>query len=83
MKFVVEYNFIMKLKTLLLSIIFISTTIYADLDDAVKLDEQGKAREGKLELVRIVNNAGAGDAKSQFEFGTMWATEGFWWRDRL
>jgi FOG: TPR repeat, SEL1 subfamily len=59
-----------------------SVAAYADLDKAVELAEQGKANEGKLELIKIVKAADAGDAKAQLEFGIMWATEGYWlWQD--
>jgi len=58
------------------------TSAYADLDKAVELAEQGKVNEGKLELIKIVKAADAGDAKAQLEFGIMWATEGYWlWQD--
>jgi len=65
----------------LISLLF-SVAAYADLDKAVELAEQGKANEGKLELIKIVKAADAGDAKAQLEFGIMWATEGYWlWQD--
>ncbi len=65
----------------MISLLF-SVAAYADLDKAVELAEQGKANEGKLELIKIVKAADAGDAKAQLEFGIMWATEGYWlWQD--
>ena len=71
----------MKLKTLLLSFLII-TPVFADLDKAIGLAEQGKTKEAKLELIKVVKAADAGDAKSQFEFGSMWDTEGLWlWKD--
>ena len=57
----------MKIKTLLLSLLLI-TPAYADLDKAVELAEQGKVKEGRLELIKIVKAADAGDPKSQMEF---------------
>jgi TPR repeat protein len=72
---------VVKLKSLLLFLFFV-TSAYADLDKAVELAEQGKVNEGKLELIKIVKAADAGDAKAQLEFGIMWATEGYWlWQD--
>ena len=57
------------------------TPAYADLDKAVELAEQGKVREGQLELIKIVKAADAGDPKSQLEFGLMWDL-GYWlWQD--
>jgi len=73
--------FNMNLKTIFLSLA-ISTPVFADLDKAIELAEQGKTKEAKLELIKVVKAADAGDAKSQFEFGTMWNTEGLWlWKD--
>ncbi|MBT4316491.1 MAG: sel1 repeat family protein [Candidatus Thioglobus sp.] len=70
-----------KLKSILLFLLFV-TSAYADLDKAVELAEQGKVNEGKLELIKIVKAADAGDAKAHLEFGIMWATEGYWlWQD--
>jgi len=70
----------MKLKILLLSLLLI-TPAYADLDKAVELAEQGKVKEGQLELIKIVKAADAGDPKSQLEFGLMW-DRGYWlWQD--
>ena len=70
----------MNLKALLLSLI-IATPVFADLDKAVKLAEQGKINEGQLELIKIVKAADAGDAKAQLEFGLMW-DKGYWlWQD--
>jgi TPR repeat protein len=69
------------IKAVLISLLF-SVAAYADLDKAVELAEQGKANEGKLELIKIVKAADAGDARAQLEFGIMWATEGYWlWQD--
>jgi hypothetical protein len=61
------------IKAVLISLLF-SVAAYADLDKAVELAEQGKANEGKLELIKIVKAADAGDARAQLEFGIMWAT---------
>ncbi|MBT4669108.1 MAG: sel1 repeat family protein, partial [Candidatus Ruthia sp.] len=70
----------MNLKVILLSLV-ISTPVFADLDKAVELAEQGKIKEGRLELIKIVEAADAGDAKAQLEFGIMW-DEGYWiWQD--
>ncbi len=70
----------MKLKILLLSLLLI-TPAYADLDKAVELAEQGKVKEGQLELIKIVKAADAGDPKAQLEFGIMWDL-GYWiWQD--
>jgi len=70
----------MNLKAILLSLLLI-TPAYADLDKAVELAEQGKVKEGQLELIKIVKAAGAGDAKAQLEFGLMWDL-GYWlWQD--
>ncbi len=72
---------IQMMKIILLCLLF-ATSVYADLDKAVELAEQGKVKEGQLELTKIANAANDGDAKAQFEFGTMWDTEGFWlWHD--
>ena len=60
----------MNLKVILLSLV-ISTPVFADLDKAVELAEQGKIKEGRLELIKIVEAADAGDAKAQLEFGIM------------
>ena len=69
------------IKAILLSLLFI-TSAYADLDKAIELAEQGKVKEGQLELIKVVKAADAGDAKAQFEFGLMWDSEGLWlWRD--
>jgi TPR repeat protein len=69
------------IKAVLISLLF-SVAAYADLDKAVELAEQGKVNEGKLELIKIVKAADAGDARAQLEFGIMWATEGYWlWQD--
>ena len=54
------------IKAILLSLLFI-TPVYADLDKAVELAEQGKVKEGQLELIKVVKAADAGDAKAQFE----------------
>ena len=71
----------MNLKTILLSLA-ISTPVFADLDKAIEFAEQGKTKEARLELIKVVKAADAGDAKSQFDFGTMWDTEGLWlWKD--
>jgi TPR repeat protein len=68
------------IKAILLSLLFI-TPVYADLDKAVELAEQGKVKEGQLELIKIVKAADAGDPKSQLEFGLMWDL-GYWlWQD--
>jgi len=65
-----------------LLVLLLTTPVYADLDMATELAEQGKVKEGKLELIKIVKAADAGDAKAQLEFGIMWATEGYWlWQD--
>ena len=70
----------MKLKIILLSLLLI-TPAYADLDKAVALAEQGKIKEGQVELIKIVKAADAGDAKAQLEFGLMW-DKGYWlWQD--
>ena len=70
----------MNLKVVLL-LVAISTPVFADLDKAIGLAEQGKIKEGQLELIKIVKAADAGDAKAQLEFGIMW-DEGYWiWQD--
>jgi len=66
----------MNLKVILLSLV-ISTPVFADLDKVDKLVEQEKWDEVKIELLKIVKSAKAGDAKSQFELGIM-KGEGFW-----
>ncbi|MBT7557069.1 SEL1-like repeat protein [Candidatus Woesearchaeota archaeon] len=59
----------------------LTTPAYADLDKAVELAEQGKVKEGQLELIKIVRAADSGDPKSQLEFGLMW-DRGYWlWQD--
>ncbi len=69
------------IKAVLLFVLLV-TSAYADLDKAIELAEQGKVKEGKLELIKVVEAADAGDAKAQLEFGIMWATEGYWlWQD--
>jgi TPR repeat protein len=70
----------MKLKTLLLSLLLI-TPAYADYDKAVELAEQGKVKEGRLELIKVVKAADAGDPKSQMEFGLMWDRGDWLWQD--
>jgi len=45
---------------------------FADLDKAIKLTEQGKIKEGRLELEKISNHAKNGNPKAQYEFGVMW-----------
>ena len=70
----------MSLKAVFLSMA-IATPVFADLDKAIGLAEQGKIKEGQLELIKIVKAADAGDAKAQLEFGIMW-DEGYWiWQD--
>ena len=70
----------MNLKAVLISLAF-ATPAFADLDKAVELAEQGKIKEGQLELIKIVKAADAGDAKAQLEFGIMW-DKGYWiWQD--
>ena len=66
----------MNIKAILLSLI-IATPVFADLDKVDKLAEQEKWDEVKIELLKIVKSAKAGDAKSQFELGIM-KGEGFW-----
>jgi TPR repeat protein len=66
----------MNLKAVLLSLM-IATPVFADLDKAYKLVEQEKWDEVKIELLKIVKSAKAGDAKSQLELGVM-KSEGLW-----
>ena len=70
------------IKQILLAAMLATTlSVYADLDKAIGLAEQGKIKEGQLELIKIVKAADAGDAKAQLEFGIMW-DEGYWiWQD--
>ena len=80
MKMLVKVISNMNLKVILLSLV-ITTSVFADLDKAIGLAEQGKIKEGQLELIKIVKAADAGDAKAQLEFGIMW-DEGYWiWQD--
>jgi hypothetical protein len=44
----------MTLKKILLSLL-IATPTYADLDKAVEFDEQGKVKEGQLELIKLIH----------------------------
>ena len=53
---------------------------YADLDKAIELAEQGYIKEGRLELIKIVEAADEGDAKAQYEFGLMWAEDYWLWQ---
>jgi len=76
MKMLVKGISNMNLKVILLSLV-ISTPVFADLDEVDKLVEQEKWDEVKIELLKIVKSAKAGDAKSQFELGIM-KGEGFW-----
>ena len=76
MKMLVKGISNMNLKVILLSLV-ISTPVFADLDKVDKLVEQEKWDEVKIELLKIVKSAKAGDAKSQFELGIM-KGEGFW-----
>ncbi len=69
------------MKRILWLFLLITTSVSADLDKAVELAEQGKVKEGQLELIKIVKAADAGDPKSQLEFGLMW-DKGYWlWQD--
>jgi len=64
------------IKTVLFSLA-IATPVFADLDKADQLVKLEKWDEVRLELLKIVKSAKAGDAKSQFELGIM-KGEGFW-----
>ena len=66
------------MKRLLLLIVLLSQTVFADLDQAIAYAEAGDVEAGQMELVNIARRAMEGDPKSMCEFGEMYAKEGYW-----
>ena len=66
------------MKRLLLLIVLLSQTVYADLDQAIAFAEAGDVKKGQMELVNISKRAMDGDPQSMCEFGEMYAKEGYW-----
>ena len=66
------------MKRLLLLIVLLSQTVYADLDQAIAYAEAGDVKKGQMELLNISQRAMDGDPQSMCEFGEMYAREGYW-----
>ena len=66
------------MKRFLLLIVFLSQSVYADLDKAIAYAEAGEVRKGQIELYNISQRAMEGQPKSMCEFGTMYKKEGYW-----
>ena len=66
------------MKRLLLLIVLLSQTVYADLDQAIAYAEAGDVKKGQMELLNISQRAMDGDPQSMCEFGEMYAKEGYW-----
>tara|TARA_R110002012_G_scaffold105581_1_gene246526 strand:- start:999 stop:1424 length:426 start_codon:yes stop_codon:yes gene_type:complete len=66
------------MKRFLLLLVFLSQSVYADLDQAIAYAEAGDVRKGQMELVNISQRAMDGDPQSMCEFGEMYAKEGYW-----
>jgi hypothetical protein len=63
------------MKRFLLLIVFLSQSVYADLEQAVAYAEAGDVRKGQIELYNISQRALEGQPKSMCEFGTMYKKE--------
>ena len=66
------------MKRFLLILIFLTKSVYADLDEAIAYAEAGDVKKGQMELVNISQRAMDGDPQSMCEFGEMYAKEGYW-----
>ena len=66
------------MKRFLLLILFLSQSVFADLDQAIAYAEAGDVRKGQIELYNISQRALEGQPKSMCEFGTMYKKEGYW-----
>jgi len=66
------------MKRFLLLIVFLSQTVFADLEQAIAFAEAGDVETGQMELVNIARRAMEGDPQSMCEFGEMYAKEGYW-----
>ena len=66
------------MKRLLLLIVLLSQTVFADLEQAIAFAEAGDVETGQMELVNIARRAMEGDPQSMCEFGEMYAKEGYW-----
>ena len=66
------------MKRFLLLLVFLSQSVFADLDQAIAFAEAGDIRKGQIELYNISQRALEGQPKSMCEFGTMYKKEGYW-----
>jgi len=66
------------MKRFLLLLVFLSQSVYADLDQAIAYAEAGEVRKGQIELYNISQRALDGHPKSMCEMGTMYKKEGYW-----
>ena len=66
------------MKRFLLLLVFLSQSVFADLDQAIAYAEAGDVRKGQIELYNISQRALEGQPKSMCEFGTMYKKEGYW-----
>ena len=66
------------MKRFILLIVFLSQSVFADLDQAIAYAEAGDFRKGQIELYNISQRALEGQPKSMCEFGTMYKKEGYW-----
>tara|TARA_B100001175_G_C19352914_1_gene563262 strand:- start:84 stop:509 length:426 start_codon:yes stop_codon:yes gene_type:complete len=66
------------MKRFLLLLVFLSQSVFADLDQAIAYAEAGDVRKGQIELYNISQRAMEGQPKSMCEFGTMYKKEGYW-----
>jgi TPR repeat protein len=66
------------MKRLLLLIVLLSQSVFADLEQAIAYAEVGDVRKGQIELYNISQRALEGQPKSMCEFGTMYKKEGYW-----
>ena len=62
----------------LLLIVFLSQSVFADLDQAIAYAKAGDIRKGQIELYNISQRALDGHPKSMCEMGTMYKKEGYW-----
>lgn len=66
------------MKRFLLLLVFLSQSVFADLDQAIAYAEAGDVRKGQIELYNISQRALDGHPKSMCEMGTMYKKEGYW-----
>ena len=66
------------MKRLLLLLVCLSQSVFADLDQAIAYAEAGDVRKGQIELYNISQRALEGQPKSMCEFGTMYKKESYW-----